>query len=108
MRCSSCVTLKSAVETLVKTLDSDGRGYVQNFIVDFLQISNKTLNILFKIETKLSKSRTKPKTFDVKVYYKNEKNRSQAFKETLNDCNKIEHMNKGRKRTFYKKKKLLL
>ena len=53
------------------------------------------------METKLSESRIKPKTFDVKVYYKSEKNRSQVVKETLNDHNKIDYMNKGRKRTFY-------
>ena len=82
--------------------------YVQNFVVDFPQISNETLNNLFKIETKLSESRTKPRTFDVKIYYKSKKNRSQVVKETLNDCNKIEYMNKGRKHTFYKKIWLLL
>ena len=103
-----CVTFKLAVETLIKTLDSDGREYVQNFPVDFLQISDETLNNLFKTETKLSESRTKPNTFDVKVYYKSEKNRSQVLKESLNDCNKVEYMNKRRKRTFYKKIWLLL
>ena len=103
VRCLPCVTSKSAVETLVKTLDSDGREYIQNFIVNFLQISDEIINNLFKIVTKLSESRTKPKTFDVKVYYKSEKNRSQVVKETLNDRNKIEYMNKGRKHTFYKK-----
>ena len=88
---------------MIKALDSDGREYTQNFTVDFLQISDETLNNLFKIETKLSKSRTEPETFDVKVYYKGEKNRSQDVKETLNDHNKLEYMNKGRKRIFYKK-----
>ena len=77
--------------------------YVQNFVVDFPQISNETLNNLFKIETKLSESRTKPRTFDVKIYYKSKKNRSQVVKETLNDRNTIEYMNKGRNHTFYKK-----
>ena len=61
VHCLSSVTFKSAVETLVKTLDSDGREYVQNFVVDFLQISNETLKNLFKIETKLNESRTNPK-----------------------------------------------
>ena len=102
-RCLPCVTFKSAVETQIKILDCDGKMYVQNFVVDFPQISNETLNNLFKIETKLSESRTKPRTFDVKIYYKSKKNRSQVVKETLNDRNKIEYMNKGRKHTFYKK-----
>ena len=72
-RCAPCVTFKSALQTLLKALDSDGRMYVQNFIVDFLQRSDETLYNLFKIKTKLSESRTKPKTFDVKVYHKSKK-----------------------------------
>ena len=97
MRCFPCVIFKSAVETLVKTLDSDGKKYVQNFVVDFLQISDETLNNLFKIETKLIESRTKPKIFDVKVYSKGKKNRNQVVKEPLNDYNK----NKERKGTYF-------
>ena len=99
-----CVTFKSAVETLVKTLDSDGKKYVQNFIVDFLQIGDETLNNLFKIETKLIESRTKPKIFDVKIYSKREKNRNQVLKEPLNDRNK----NKERKKTYFFKKSLII
>ena len=97
VRCLPCVTFKSAVETLVKTLDSDGKKYVQNFIVDFLQIGDETLNNLFKIETELIESRTKPKIFDVKIYSKREKNRNQVLKEPLNDRNK----NKERKKTYF-------
>ena len=97
VRCFPCVIFKSAVETLVKTLDSDGKKYVQNFVVDFLQISDETLNNLFKIETKLIESRTKPKIFDVKVYSKGKKNRNQVVKEPLNDYNK----NKERKGTYF-------
>ena len=97
MRCLPCVTFKSAVETLVKTLDSDGKKYVQKFIVDFRQISDETLNNLFKIETKLIESRTKPKIFEVIVYSKGEKNRIQVVKEPLNDRNE----NKERKKTYF-------
>ena len=93
-RCSPCVTFKSAVETLIKTLDNDGRMYVQKFVVDFLQISDETLSNLFKIETKLSESRTKPTTFDVKVYHKSKKNTSQVAMKTLDDCNKIQYISK--------------
>ena len=96
----SCVTFKSAVETLIKTLDSDGRMYVQNFVVDFLQIRDATLSSLFKIETKLSKSRTKPYTFDVKVDHKSEKNRSQVVMKTLDDSNDIQYISKRGKRIF--------
>ena len=76
--------------------------YVQNFIVDFLQISDETLDNLFKKETKLSESRTKPKTFDVMFYHKSEKYRTRVVMKTLDDCNKIQYISKRRKRTFYK------
>ena len=88
--CLPCVTFKSAVETLIKTLDSDGRMYVQNFVVDF------------KIETKLSESRTKQKAFDVNVYHKSEKTRSQVVMKTLDDCNKIQYIIKKENLHFIK------
>ena len=75
--CSSCVTSKSSVEILIKTLDSDGKNYVQNFITDFLKITNETLQHLFKVERIFIESRSKLKTFDVNVY-QSEKNRSQV------------------------------
>ena len=43
-RCLPYVTFKSSVEILVKNLDRDGEKYVQNFVTDFLKISDKTLN----------------------------------------------------------------
>ena len=86
---------------LIKTWDSDGKEYVQNFVVDFLQISDETLNNLFKIEIKLSESRTKPKPFDLKVYHKSNKSRSQVVMKTLNYCNQVQYISKRRKHTFY-------
>ena len=100
--CLPCVTFKSAVESLIKTLDSDGRMYVQNFAVDFLQISDETLSNLFKIETKLGESRTKQKAFDVNVYHKSEKTRSQVVMKTLDDCNKIQYIIKKENLHFIK------
>ena len=100
--CSSCVTSKSSVEILIKTLDSDGKNYVQNFITDFLKISNETLQHLFKVETNVIEGRSKLKTFDLRIYHKSEKNRSEAVMKTLDDCNKIQYVSKRRKRTFYK------
>ena len=100
-RCLPYVTFKSSVEILVKNLD--GEKYVQNFVTDFLKISDKTLNNLFKKETNFSKTRVKVKTFDAKVYHKIEKNRIQFVMKTLDDCNKIQYISKRRKHTFYKK-----
>ena len=48
-RCFSCVTFKSSVEILLKTLDSDGQNYVQDFITDFFKISDEALHNLFII-----------------------------------------------------------
>ena len=101
-RCLSCITFKSSVEILIKTLDSDGKNYVQNFITDFLKISNETLQHLFKVETNVIEGRSKLKTFDLRIYHKSEENRSEAVMKTLDDCNKIQYVSKRRKRTFYK------
>ena len=87
---------------MLKALDSDDRMYVQNFIVGFLQISYETLDNLFKIQTKLSESRTKPKTFDAKVYHKSEKNRSQVVMKTLDYYNKIQYISKEENKHFIK------
>ena len=102
-RCSSCVTFKSSVEILIKTLDSDSKNYVRNFITDFFKISNETLQHLFKVETNFIESTSKLKTFDVKVYHKSKKNGRQVEMKTLDDCNKIQYVSKRRKRSFYKK-----
>ena len=48
-RCSSCITFKSSVKILIKTLDSDGKNYVQNLITDFHKISNESFQHLFKV-----------------------------------------------------------
>ena len=71
--CSSFVTSKSSVEILIKTLDSDGKNYVQNFITDFLKINNDTFQQYFKVETNFIESRPNLKIFDVKGYHKSEK-----------------------------------
>ena len=97
--CSSCVTSKSSVDILIKTLNSDGKNYVQNFITDFLKITNETLQHLFKVERIFIESRSKLKTFDINVY-QSEKNRSQVVMKTLDDCNKIQYVSKSKKPTF--------
>ena len=64
----------------------------------------KLYNIYSKYKQILQKAdRSKLKTFDVKVYHKSKKNRSQAVMKTLDGCNKIRYVSKRRKRTFYKK-----
>ena len=59
--CLSCVTFKSSVEILIKTLDSDGKNYVQNFKTDFLKLSNKLYNI--QSRNKFYRKQIKTKNF---------------------------------------------
>ena len=40
MRCSASVMFKSAVEMLIKSLDNDGLNYFENFVTDFLGMSD--------------------------------------------------------------------
>ena len=81
---------KSAVEILIKSLDDDGKNYFENFVTNFLDISD----VSFK------------KIFDVKVSHKRKKKKkkkSQVVMKTLEDCNKIQYISKRRKPSFYKK-----
>ena len=89
VRCSNCGILKFSISLLIKLADDDGRNYLQNFITFNIEKSNET--------------KKRIKTFDIKVYHKSKKNRSQVVMKTLEDCNKIQYISKRRKRHFYKK-----
>ena len=102
----SCKWPKQILVTCNQCRDARCLPYVtfkSSVVTDFLKISDKTLNNLFKKETNFSKTRVKVKTFDAKVYHKIEKNRIQFVMKTLDDCNKIQYISKRGKHTFYKK-----
>ena len=92
--CKNYQNFNTTKEIPLKKVDKVGKDYIENFIKDFLNISDQTL----KIE----------KNFKVKYYTKSNKSRSQVINKTLNNCEKINCRLAGRQRTFYKKKKNLL
>ena len=101
--CIPCKKFKSTVETLMNNIDEDGKVYLENFIMDFLNISNEGLNKFFKIEKESNQAIATPKTFNVKSYHKSDKNRTQVVYKEFNECEKIDFNSKSQKRTFYKK-----
>ena len=103
VRCSNCVMLKSSISLLMKLADDDdGRNYLQNFIFDYFNLRDIRLKNYFNIE-KSNETKERIKTFNIKVYHKSEKNRSQVVMKTLEDCNKIQYISQRRKCHFYKK-----
>ena len=98
---------KSAVEILIKSLDDDGKNYFENFVINFLDISDVSFKKIFDVEKNSFERKERKKTFDVKVSHKSKKKKkkkkSQVVMKTLEDCNKIQYISKRRKPSFYKK-----
>ena len=88
-RCQPCRIFNIVKQTL---LDREGRKYLENFIKDFLNLSNKTLQESFGV-TKVTLPRAQ--TYNVKSYHKSEKCRSQVVFRNLDECKKIEYTVKG-------------
>ena len=72
---------------MLKNADSTAKDYIENFIHDFLCISNETLETL---ETDFEVVQRVPieKSHTVKSCHKSEKNKSQIINKKL-DCEKI-------------------
>ena len=79
-RCQLCIIFNIAKHTLLENLDCEGRKYLENFIKDFLNLSNKTLQESFGV-TKVSLPRAQ--TYNVKSYHKSGKCRSQVVHRML-------------------------
>ena len=99
--CKACKIFNSAKEVLFKSLHDTGKEYVQNFILDFLNLSAESLEDPYQISKPISIA--KEKIFDVKSYHKSEKNRSQVVYKKFDNCDKLNYSVKGKKCTFYKK-----
>ena len=99
-RCQACNSFNIAKENLFKNLDKEGKDYLENFIKDFLNLSNETLRESFAV-TKVTLPR--PQNYNVKSYHKSQKCRSKVVYINLDECKKIEYTVKGRKRSYYKK-----
>ena len=102
VRCSNCAMLKSSISLLMKLAYDDGRDYLQNFITDYFNLSDIGLKKCFNIE-KSNETKERIKTFDIKVYHKSKKNRSQVVMKALEDCYKTKYVSQRRKYHFYKK-----
>ena len=98
--CQPCKIINITKQTLLKNLNHEGRKYLENFIKNFLNLSNKTLQESFAL-TKVTLPR--PQTYNVKSYHKSEEFRSQVACRNLDKCKKIEYTVKERKRSYYKK-----
>ena len=85
---------------MFKNLDKQRKGYLKNFIKDFLNLSNETLKESSAV-TKVTLPR--PQNCNVKSYHKSEKCRSQVVYKNLDKCKKIEYTVKGQKRSYDKK-----
>ena len=64
---------KSAVEILIKSLDDDGKNYFENFVTNFLDISDVSFKKI-DVEKNSFERKERKKTFDVKVSHKKKKN----------------------------------
>ena len=60
---------KAAVEMLIISLDNDGLNYFENFVTDFLGMSDISIKKFFGVEKK-NETKERKKTFDTKVYHK--------------------------------------
>ena len=85
---------------VLENLDNEEKKYLENFIKDFLNLSNETLKEGFAV-TKVTLPRIQ--SYNVKSYHKSEKCKSQVVYRNLDQCKKIEYTIKGRKRSYYKK-----
>ena len=94
--CKTSHNFNVAKNKLLENADLIARDYIENFIKDFLCISNETLK-QENFEVKIEKLPT------VKSYRKSEKNRSQVINKKLVNCEKISYTMKGKPRIFYKK-----
>ena len=69
-RCQACNSINIAKENLFKNLDKEGKYYLDNFIKDFLNLSNEALRESFAV-TKVTLPR--PQNYNAKSYHKSEK-----------------------------------
>ena len=88
-------------KALIEGVDSVAKGYIGNFIIDFLCISNQTLKRNFQVSQVVCVP--VKKKFNVKSYHKSDKNRSQVVYKKFDNCEKLSYTVKGKSRTFYKK-----
>ena len=87
---------------MLENLDDEGKEFLNNFIVNVLNISDESLSRYFKDikSTVIARSRT----YNVKSFRKSEKNRLQVVYQTLTNCKSINYRVGNKKRKFFLKK----
>ena len=101
-----CYAFNTSRNYLLENLDDMGKEYLNNYIVDFLNVSDELLNRYFKDIKPTIIDRSK--TYNVQSFRKSEKNSSQVVYQTLENCEKICYQVGNKKRKYYKKSKLLV
>ena len=99
--CQPCHNFNIVKETLTKSVDSVAKDYIEDFIKDFLWISNQTLEQNFQVSEVVRVP--VDKTFNAKSYHKSDKNRSHVVYKKFDNCEKLSYSIKGKQRIFYKK-----
>ena len=97
--CKKCPKFNIAKDLLLKNSDLTTKDYIENFIQDFLCISNKTLETHFEVVERVPIE----KSDIVKSYHKSEKNRNQVINKKSVCCEKLSYSFKRKSRIFYKK-----
>ena len=96
-----CWKLKPSIVTLMNTCNDLGRDYIKNFIRDYFNLSELSMEKNFGCKKKLLKTRLKISI--LKFIIKAKKNRAQAVMQSLEDRNKIQYISKGRRVIFIRK-----
>ena len=100
--CKACRNFNIAKETLLKYLDPIGKDYIENFIKDFLCISNETIEKNYEVENIVC--RPVEKTFNVKSYQKSDTNRTQIVYKKFENCERTFLHSKGKTTNILQKK----
>ena len=99
--CKPCHNFNIAKETLTKGVDPVAKDYIENFIKDFLCISNQThekkIQVSEVVRVQIEKA------FNVKNYHKSDKNGSQVLYKKFDNCENLSYIIKQKPQTFYKK-----
>ena len=96
----TCHNFNVVKSTLLENSDLIAKDYIENFIKDFLCISDETLK---QESFEVTKRVPIEKSHTVKTYSKSEKIRSQVINKNLVNCEKISYLMNRKSRTFYKK-----
>lgn len=96
-----CSELKPSIVTLMNTCNDLGRDYVKNFIRDYFNLSELSMEKNFGCKKNVTEDTVK--NFNTKIYHKSKKNRAQAVMQSLEDRNKIQYISKGRSVIFVRK-----